>query len=1058
MPEFDRRDFLKLVGVGAGASVASACSEPVNYLVPYVIQPDTITPGIPNYYASTCMECSAGCGIHVESREGRPIKLEGNPLHPVSQGRLCGRGQASLGRTYHPDRYRQPLRRKEDGTYEPLSWDDALGLLAEKVTAAGRGTFVLGGDRGPTIGGLLDQWVSAVGAGGRVVYEPFAPEALREATQKVFGVESEPVFDLSGADLIVSFGNDFIEAGPSPTELARQFIAARDLRDGSKTGGARFVYVGPRGSLTSDNADEWLPARPGTEGILALALARVVMQSGAVADAGALGGLLGDFDLESAANRTGLDARAIERLGKALARAKAPVALPPGVAFTSRRATATASAVLVLNQLIGAVGSGVRIPPAPDSDAPRPSYRAVLALIDSMNAGEVEVLLVHDANPVYSLSPATGFGEALQKVPFVVSFASIADETSVKADLVLPDHSPMESWGDMEPRPGVRSIVQPTFRPLHASRGLPDVMLDVARKLGPAVAGALPEGSFREVLEAAYAGYDWREVLAHGGVFEEMESASVALQPGVASLEVAEPLLEGDGEWALVAYPSPLLGDGRSANLAWLQEVPDPVTKIGWQSWIEVSQATAGKLGAEVGDVIQVETPFGRFEAPMVPRGQLRDDVVAVAIGQGHTVGHFASRGGRNVPGEARGVNVIAALPAATDEAGGRAWLSTRARMKRTGRSERVAFMQSSDNQRERGLAEAVPVSALAGGAGSHGNGHGGDHGAGGHGADAGGAAAQGGHAAAVAAMPLARVSTSGDAAHGAGYGGAEGTHDDGGHGDGGHHHEALKPFDARLDAVPDQPYRWGMAIDLDRCTGCSACVVACYIENNVPVVGEEQVLRGRVMSWIRIERYIGDGEVDYVAGRPPHRNRGELGVTNVRHLVMLCQQCGAAPCEPVCPVIATYHNTEGLNGMVYNRCIGTRYCSNNCPYKVRRFNYYDYNLENWPDPMQLQLNPDVTVRGQGVMEKCTFCVQRIALGRQTAKDLDRSIKDGEVTPACAQTCPTDAIVFGNLRDEESRAVKLGDDPVRGYHALHVLNTRPAVTYLAKVDRGPVEV
>jgi len=1037
MPEFDRRDFLKLVGVGAGATVATACSDRVEHLIPYVVQPEVITPGIPNYWASTCRECSAGCGLHVKTREGRPIKFEGNPDHPVNQGALCGRGQAGLGRTYHPDRFRGPLARDGQGELVPIEWNAALSNLAGKIKAAGAGTFLLGGDPGPTAAAQLDRWVSAVGAGGRVVYDPFAPEALRQATQTMFGVDSQPVFDLSGADLVISFGNDFLETGVSPTEHARQFATARDART-KKDGGARFVYVGPRGSMTASNADEWLAAKPGTEGILALALARVAIQNGkgSASDRAALGSLLDGFDVQGAATRAGVDAKAIARIGKALAQAKAPVALPPGVAFTSRRAAATAAAVLLLNHVTGAVGTGVKIAPAASSSGLRPSYREVLALIDSMKSGKVKVLLIHDADPLYSLSPSTGFAEALAKVPVVVSFASMPDETSTKAHLILPNHTAAESWGDASPRPGVRSIVQPTFRPLYDTRALVDTLLDLGRAIGDDVKAKLPDGSFHQILQQAYAGTDWRATLARGGVFEPMPLASVSLAGGVSKLEVAEPLLEGDGEFALVAYPSPLLYDGRGANLPWLQEVPDPVTKIAWQSWIEVSEGTAAKLGVEVGDVVAVETPFGKFEAPVLPRGALRDDVVAVAIGQGHTVGSYASRSGKTRPGDARGVNVIAALPAATDEAGGRAWLSTKAKLAKTGRSERIAFLQTSDNQRERQLAEALPVAALAGATILP--------------------AAQ--DQAPVVGYDLERAI----AAHGgalAAPAGGEGHAEGEASAEPGGAHEELKPYDPALDARKESPYRWGMSVDLDRCTGCSACVVACYLENNIPVVGEEQVIRGRVMSWIRIERYIGPGEVTFVAGRPPRADRGKLGDTDVRHLPMMCQQCGAAPCEPVCPVIATSHSDEGLNGMIYNRCIGTRYCSNNCPYKVRRFNFYDYANENsrFPYPMELMLNPDVTVRAQGVMEKCTFCVQRIALGRQKAKDLNRAIADGEVTTACAQSCPTDAIAFGNLRDRESRVAKLSEELVRGYHAQHVLNTRPAVTYLAKVTRGPVE-
>ncbi len=1008
MAEIDRREFLKLVGASAGAAAAAGCSEPVEKLIPYVVQPEEITPGLPVYYASTCRECPAGCGLLVKTREGRPIKLEGNPEHPVNRGALCARGQAAIGRTYHPDRHPGPLRRTGEGSFEAIGWDEAIALLAEQVKQAGSGTWFLSGDPGPTASRWIDRWLAAVGAGGRVVHEPFAPEALRQAASEVFGAAGEPRFDLTDADLVIDFGSDFLETGPSPVAHARQFAASRDVAEGEGRK-ARFVYVGPRLSMTASNADEWVAGKPGAAGALALAVARAAVDAGAGSAAvrEALAGLLGNFAPERVAAQTGVEAETIQRLGRAVARARHAVALPPGPALTGRRARATAAAVLLLNAVSGSVGRGVRVSPA--GAGRRASYRETLALIDAMKSGRVKLLLIGDGNPVYSLPTATGFAGALEKVPFVVSFASLADETSARADLILPDHTPLESWGDVVSAPGARSMVQPTLRPLHDTRALVDTLLDTGRALGPAVAARLPSGSFRTLLEQAWSDADWREAVARGGRFEPAPATeTVSLAPGAGRIEVAEPLLEGEGDWTLLAVPSPWLYDGRGANLPWLQETPDPVTKIAWQSWAEVSHATAERLGLELGDVVAVETPTGTLEVSVYPRGGIRDDVVAIPIGQGHTVGYWASAAESGRPGEPRGANVLDVLPAATDESGGRAWLAARATLRKTGAHRRLALVQTSQNQRGRLLGEAVPLAALAAGDG-HAAEHGGEH----------------------------------DESHGNGHGDA--------------HHELLKPFDASKDADPDSSYRWGMAIDLDRCTGCSACVVACHVENNIPLVGERRSLEGRQMSWLRIERWIGEGSLKGGRTLPVAADPDEApGVVDVRHAPQLCQHCGAAPCESVCPVLATYHNPEGMNAMIYNRCVGTRYCSNNCPYKVRRFNYYDYSRENWPGLLGLMLNPDVTVRVQGVMEKCTFCTQRVSAARHAATLEGRTIRDGEVTTACAQACPTQAIAFGNLRDEKSRVVEKSHAPARSYHALHELNTRPAITYLAQVKRGRV--
>jgi len=1009
MAQLDRRDFLKLVGVGAGGA-ATGCyraSELPEQLIPYVVQPEEVTPGLAIFYASTCTECSAGCGLHVRVREGRPVKLEGNPDHPINQGALCARGQAGIGRSYSPDRIQKPQQRQSDGSYQPLSWEDATQLLAAKVRAAGSKTRVFGGRVGPTLSGLIDQWIAAVGAGARLVYEPFGYEALAAASREVFGVDGEPTFDLRDTDYVIDFGGDFLDAGRSPVEHQRQLKAAREvLSEGGKR--ARLVYVGPRQSTTTSNADTWIAARPGTEGLVALGIAKVVFDARQSAgratggDAALIASVLGRFDAATVAKASGVSAEQIQRIGSEFAAAERAVALPPGPALSSRRAVAANGAVLLLNAVVGAVGRNVSMSRRPESEHPTATLLEVVSLIEAAKKGDVSVLLVHDSNPLYSLPGPVHFAEALEKVDFVVSFASIWDETSKQADLILPDHTPLESWGDAAPRAGVRSLIQPSLRPLYDTQALGDTLLETARALG---ASGLPDGSFRGVVEAEWSGGNWRKALARGGEWNALAPSGASVAQSVANLRFEAPELQGSGDFVLLANPSPLLFDGRGANLPWLQETPDPVTKVAWQSWAEISSAAAEKMGIHEGDVVSVQTTIGAVELPVFPRGGLRDDVVAIAVGQGHTVGSFAS-----ADGSARGVSVISILPALTDESGGRAWLTAAASVTPTGAHRRLPNAQRDDNKRGRQLGEAITLAAFAEGKWN---------------ADA-----------FVAA----------GAADGAGPGGG---HEDG------KFHEMLKPYEAKNDSTAESEYRWGMTIDLDSCSGCSACVVACAIENNIPNVGEEGMLRNRGMQWLRIERFVGDGDQELIVGRKPTYNHEKLEDTDVRHSPMLCQQCGAAPCEPVCPVLATYHNEEGLNGMIYNRCIGTRYCSNNCPYKVRRYNWFDYAIERLPEPSRLMLNPDVTVRSQGVMEKCTFCIQRVQGARQLAKDEFRPIADGEVTPACAQSCPSQAISFGNLKDDKSQVVKRADENRgRAYHALHMLNTRPGITYLAKLIRG----
>ncbi len=685
-----------------------------------------------------------------------------------------------------------------------------------------------------------------------------------------------------------------------------------------------------------------------------------------------------------------MDVEKINELAETLLHAKSALVLPPGVAATSSSAVAVSAVVLLLNALLGALGRGLTVPTEADA-VQSASYADLERLVSRMSGGQVQVLLIHDSNPLYSLPKSLGFAEALAKVPFVVSFSSMTDETSEVAHLVLPDHSPFESWGDAAPRAGVRSLVQPTLRPLFDTRALGDTLMALGRALG----GAMPASTFKEIVQANWAGTSWRDALGRGGLFSSDAGASAAPAGDLAGVSYTAPRIAGSGEYTLVAFPHSYLGDGSAANNGWLQELPDPVTKLSWWSWAEMSFDTAERLGVGFGDVVELSTGAGSVEVSVFPRGGIRDDVIAVPIGQGHTVGYYSSMAGEGQEGVPRGINVNDLLVGTKDEAGGRTWLNTRVSARKTGAYRRLALSQWVDNQRGRGLAPVVTVAKLQGKEEEH--------------------------------------------------------HD-------AHHANFDEPpigFDAAYDADPDQPYRWGMTIDNDRCNGCSACITACSIENNVTVVGETQSIMHREMHWLRIERYNGDGDREGGGERRPIPNRERLGEVDVRHLPLPCQHCGAAPCEAVCPVIGTYHSIEGINSMVYNRCVGTRYCANNCIYKVRRFNYYDYGNKNYPGLLGMMTNPDVTSRQQGVMEKCSLCVQRIETARQPAKDEGRVIADGEVTPACAQTCPTGAITFGNLRDDKSRVrTKAATQDKRAYHALQEYNARPAITYLAQVKRS----
>ncbi|MCC7195644.1 MAG: 4Fe-4S dicluster domain-containing protein [Gemmatimonadaceae bacterium] len=993
-----RRDFLKAVGVGGAAAAAVGCySDQVEKLIPYVASPDETVPGVSTYYASTCRECAAGCGIIVETRDGRAIKIEGNPAHPVNRGALCGRGQAALQGLYNPDRFRSPMKR-QGGQLVATTWDDAISTLSARLAEAKKNgsakdaVFINQHEQG-SFPAFLDQWLAGFGMPGHIAYDAEAPLSAIAANKQVYGT-SWPGYDFNAARLIVSFGADYLDGWGLAVPQQLAFADARAKIDGAP----RVVYIGARRSLTGINSDTWIPARPGTLQQLAEAIAAAVTGRG-------------NADLKGAAERSGVDAAAVEALVAEIKSAKPSLLMAGG---QGPDATAAAVAVNELNKALGNVGQTVK--PAEGSLAfdGLASHAALRDAAERMAAGRVPIAFVRGADPAHAAPGAMKFADAFAKVPFKVSFSTYPDDTTQLCDLVLPDHHSLESWGDAEPVKGTLSLQQPTMDPVFSTRATADVLIAVA-KADPALSAKFP-ANYRAAVAARVGGNAGLTAalptaIAHGSSLPAPSQKAAAPKGGDAA---------GQGDYFLQVYQSPVLGDGRGANKPWLQELPDPVTKIAWQTVVELHPETARKLSVEQGDHVTVTTAAGSLTAPAYLYIGIRPDTVAVATGRGHTEFGRYARG--------CGSNAMGLLGVAEDMRSGQAVLAgTRAAIAKASGHSKIVTTEGSARQHDRGIAQAITIDQFrAGETGEHPHVFAGQ--------------------ASTEFLPGLRSPVANDA-----------------QGDLGDPNSAKKgQYDPNhWSGVAKR--RWAMVVDLARCTGCSACVTACYAENNIPTVGAPwqgprlwpsdtghgaNILRGREMAWLRLERYFEiDREPKDVEFNPAF---------DTRVIPMMCQHCGNAPCEPVCPVYATYHSPDGLNVQVYNRCVGTRYCSNGCPYKVRYFNWFGYGEPNrsqyaFPEPLNWQLNPDVTVRGKGVMEKCTFCLQRIREAENRAKLEGREVKPDEFTVACAQACPSKAITFGDAADEQWAVARMVDDK-RAYHVFEELNTYTAVVYLRKVN------
>ena len=960
-----RRGFLKLMSASlALAGVAGCTVQPDELIVPYVRQPEELVPGKPLFYATAMSLGGVAAGLLVESHDGRPTKIEGNPDHPASLGGTDLYAQATVLSLYDPDRSNTIT---ELGEIRPWSAFIAAmkGALSAQIATKGAGLRILTETvNSPTLAAQIQQILAKYPEAKWVQWEPTTRDNVRAGARLAFGEYVEPVYDFAKADIVVSLDADFLAAENAfGVKYARAFASRRRL-DTAPDRMSRLYVAEATPTVTGGRADHRVPMKASQVEAFARAIAAKL-------------GVAGVSGTAPAGSEAYVDA-IVKDLGahRGASIVVAGESQPPAVHALAH----------AINDMLGNAGQTVAYLATPEV-VPTEQHAAMRQLVVDMEAGRVQALLVlGEANPAFSAPADWKFGEALQKVAWRAHSGLFHDETAELCQWHVPSTHFLEMWSDARSIDGTVSIVQPLIQPMYGGKSPHEVLAtlgdraersgyDIVREYwtaaAPAAAAApvavtatpASAGAETAAIAAAPAGApsaaaafekQWRKWL-HDGFVAGTAAAprTVALAAGWSAAPAAAPV---NGVEVIFKRDGSIY-DGRFANNGWLQELPKPVTKLTWDTAALVGPKTAEKLGVANGDLLTVTMDGRSIDVPAwIDPGHAQD---AITIG----LGYGRPRAGR--VGTGVGVNAYAL------------------------RGSSAPWYGAAEVAKGRGTYQLVSTQ---------------DHWS-------------------IEGRNLVRSAKLDEYKANPAFA---------------HEMEHMKLSDG-LTLYPTweySGYAWGMAIDLNTCTGCNACVIACQSENNIPVVGKDQVANGREMQWLRIDRYYA----------------GDIDNPDTYYQPMPCQQCENAPCEVVCPVAATVHSAEGLNDMVYNRCVGTRYCSNNCPWKVRRFNFTLY--QDWDTAsLKMQRNPDVTVRSRGVMEKCTYCVQRINSARIQAKREDREIKDGEVVTACEAACPSQAITFGNLNDPTSRVAKLKADP-RNYSMLAELNTRPRTTYLAAV-RNP---
>lgn len=995
----NRRDFLKLMGFSIAAASLAACEAPVKKAIPYLNKPVDIDPTIPNYYASTYFQEGEYCSILVKTREGRPIKIEGNTLSPISQGGTSASVQGSVLDLYDGTRYKgflkkgEKLAKKEE---DILAQNDAIDKeIIGKLKAARNIRIVSPSIISPSTKAVVAEFKQKYPGTEHVTYDVFSASGILEANQKSFGKGVVPTYNFEKANVIVSFAADFLGTWLSPIEFARQYGKNRKLNKDKKEMSRHFQFESQL-SLTGANADYRIPVKPSQLGAVLASLYKKL---------------------------TGSDKFAEANIDKALDKAAAELKANKGKSLVVSGSNDADVQIIVnaINHELNSYGSTINLDQAfycyqgKDKD--------INDFIDDVKGNGVDAIIFYGTNPVYTHPRGKELKDALTKSKATkISLAYQPDETSELCDYICPDNHYLESWNDSEPRQGFFSLTQPTITNIYKTRQAQDSFLtwsensttfyDYLVKHWQTKIYPMAGGKFSSPLEL------WR-ISLHDGVFaasvkaaaptveedtegEDTPQAATSGFQGNVSASISAVTGKKASGIELTTYQKVSIRSGASANNPWLQEMPDPISKACWDNYLCISQSMAEEMEVAQNDLVTVSADGFSFEIPVLIQPGQAKGTVAIAVGYGKTVSGDV--------GKEIGIDVYPLT--------GKDFVSGVTVAKASGRV-RIAQTQTHHTIMGRPVIQEATLAEYKE-----------DPGAGRY---------------------HPHVITS----------------------DG----QVKKPTDITLWEGHTFPnHSWGMAIDLNSCIGCNACSIACQAENNVPVVGKKEILMRREMHWIRIDRYYSsDAEEGDLGGMEKAAENPE-----VTFMPMMCQHCSTAPCETVCPVLATTHSTEGLNQMTYNRCIGTRYCANNCPYKVRRFNWFHYaqdtrftdiNYSQTSDLGRMVLNPDVTVRSRGVMEKCSMCVQRIQAGKLEAKKEKRRPKDGEIMVACAQACPTEAITFGDMLNQDSKIAKALaieskaieeekgmagkqlykiTEP-RAYHVLEEINVQPQISYLTKI-------